>query len=289
MSRIIRRPVNSLTAKIPAFRKPFLIKRKFIPGGRIILPGDKSITHRALILSAISSGKTTLKNFPIHDDSLATLNALLALGVKIKRKQGSVVVEGRGNQGLKPSRQPVFVNNSGTTLRLLLGLLAGMDFTTKLVAGKYLSVRPMSRVTVPLRLMGAQITSKIKNKEEYAPISIKGGRLKGIIYSPEVASAQVKSAVLLAGLFSKGRTKVVEGISTRDHTERMLKIFGADIAVKGGSITLKPGRKLISPGEIYIPGDISSAAFLTATPESVEYIIVYSDSPFSASLFIKLS
>jgi 3-phosphoshikimate 1-carboxyvinyltransferase len=273
----IRKSTDRLAAK--ESRLPFLIKHQFIPGGRIILAGDKSIAHRALILSAISSGKTILKNFPVHDDSLATLNALVALGIKIKRKQSVVSVEGCGSRGLKSPRQPIFVNNSGTTLRLLLGILAGMDFKTKLVAGKYLSLRPMSRVNVPLRLMGAQITARIKNNEEYAPIIIKGGRLKGIIYRLRIASAQVKSAILLAGLFSKGKTKVIERISTRDHTERMLKIFGANITIDNNSVTLDPNQKLTSPGEIYIPGDISSAAFfvvLAAIIPKARIIIEYS-------------
>jgi 3-phosphoshikimate 1-carboxyvinyltransferase len=241
--------------------KPFLIKNKFIPGGRIILPGDKSITHRALILSAISRGKTILNNFPLHDDSLATLNALSALGVKILRQGSQVSVFGCGNRGLKTAQRPIFVNNSGTTLRLLLGVLAGMDFETKVTAAKFLSARPMSRVNVPLRLMGAKITARKKNNEEYAPVVISGGNLKGIVYQPGIASAQVKSAILLAGLFAKGKTQVIERLATRDHTERMLGIFGADIAVNNKRIILKPNRQLVSPGKIYIPGDISSAAF----------------------------
>ena len=256
----IKKSAHRLEAKFSCLNKPFLIKHKFIPSGRIILAGDKSIAHRALILSALSRGKTILNNFPVHDDSLATLNALSALGVKILRKNGAVSVNGCGRQ-LAASRQPIFVNNSGTTLRLLLGVLAGMDFKTKIVAGKYLSVRPMSRVNMPLRLMGAQITARIKDKEEYAPIVVNGGNLKGIVYHSKVASAQVKSAILLAGLFAKGKTKVIERLSTRDHTERMLKFFGANIVVNNNSITLDPSQDLVSPAEIYIPGDISSAAF----------------------------
>lgn len=260
MSRI-RKSAKRLEKNFSPSCKPFLIKHKFIPCGHITLDGDKSIAHRALILSAISCGKTMLRNFPIHDDSLATLNALSALGVKIQGKQGAVSVKGCGLQGLKVSQRPIFVNNSGTTLRLLLGVLAGMDFKTKIVAGKYLAARPMSRVNVPLRLMGAQITARIKANQEYAPIVISGGKLKGIVYYLKIASAQVKSAILLAGLFAKGKTQVHERLSTRDHTERMLKIFGANIVVNNNSITLNPNRGLVSPGEIYIPGDISSAAF----------------------------
>jgi len=241
--------------------QPFLIKSKSLPCGKIILPGDKSITHRALILSALSCGKTILKNFPIHDDSLAALNALRVLGVKIILKNKQVLVSGKGKQGLKKPAKPVFVNNSGTTLRLLLGVLAGQNFKTKVIAGRYLSARPMVRVNLPLRLMGAKIIARKKGKEEYAPINIKGGNLKSITYRMPVASAQVKSAILLAGLFAKGKTQVIERIKTRDHTERMLKIFGANITVSKNCITLNSNNKLVSPSQIYIPGDISSAAF----------------------------
>jgi len=275
----IRKSAERLEIKFSCLSKPFLIKHKFIPYGRIVLAGDKSIAHRALILSALSSGKTILKNFPIHDDSLATLNALSALGVKFLRKKGVVSVKGCGRQGLKTPNQPIFVNNSGTTLRLLLGVLAGMDFKTKVTAGRYLFLRPMSRVNVPLRLMGARITARIKDNEEYAPIVINGGNLKGIVYHSQIASAQVKSAILLAGLFAKGKTQVFERLSTRDHTERMLKLFGANIVVNNNSIILNPNQDLVSPGEIYIPGDISSAAFfvvLAAIVPKAKIIIEHS-------------
>ncbi len=241
--------------------KPFLIQNKSVPRGKTILPGDKSIAHRALILSAITRGKTTLKNFPVHNDSLATLNAFRALGVKMLLKKNQVLVYGKGKGCLKKPRKPISAGNSGTTLRLLLGVLAAENFETKIIAGKYLSLRPMSRVNVPLRLMGARINSRIRGKEEYAPIVIKGGQLKGITYRMPVASAQVKSAILLAGLSARGNTRVIERLNTRDHTERMLKIFGADITVNNKSIILNPDKDLVTPGEIYIPGDISSAAF----------------------------
>ena len=257
----IKKSANCLKTKISYPSKPFLIKHKFVPSGRIKLCGDKSIAHRALILSALCCGKTILRNFPVHDDSLATLNAFSSLGVKILRKPGKVFVYGCGRQGLKISKTPIFVNNSGTALRLLLGVLAGMNFKTKVLAGKYLSLRPMSRVNVPLRLMGARITARVKNNEEYSPIVISGGNLKGIVYRLQIASAQVKSAILLAGLFAKGKTQIFERLSTRDHTERMLKLFGVNIVVKNNRITLNPNQGLVSPGEIYIPGDISSAAF----------------------------
>ncbi|MFA4993193.1 MAG: 3-phosphoshikimate 1-carboxyvinyltransferase [Candidatus Omnitrophota bacterium] len=240
--------------------KLLVVRDKFIPHGRISLIGDKSIAHRALIIGALSCNKTIIKNFPIHDDSLATLTTLAALGVKSKRNKNQVLVW--GSQGLRKPRKPVFVSNSGTTLRLILGVLAGTDFETKLIAGKYLSARPMSRVDKPLRLMGARISAKKRGAEEYPPLVVRGGKLKGIVYRLPVASAQVKSAILLAGLSALGKTRVIERIRTRDHTERMLKTFGANITVNKNSITLNPDRKLKSPGIIYIPGDISSAAFL---------------------------
>jgi len=257
----IRKSANRVKGKFSNRLKPFLIQNKFVPGGKITLPGDKSIAHRALILSALSRGTTILKNFPIHADSLATINALTDLGVRIRRKENQVLVFGRGRQGFKKPHKPIFMGNSGTTLRLLLGVLAAEDFKTKVTAGKYLSVRPMARVNVPLRLMGAGISAKIKGQEEYTPIVVDGGGLRGIVYRMPVASAQVKSAILLAGLSAKGKTRVIERLGSRDHTERMLKIFGANIFINNNSITLNPNKVLVSPGQIYIPGDISTAAF----------------------------
>ncbi|MDD5561207.1 MAG: 3-phosphoshikimate 1-carboxyvinyltransferase [Candidatus Omnitrophica bacterium] len=241
--------------------RPFAIKDKFIPRGSISLSGDKSIAHRALIIGALSSGKTIIKNFPIHDDSLATLRVLSALGAKIARgnKQQVAVC---GGTGLRKPRKPLFVGNSGTTLRLILGVLSGAGFESRVAAGKYLSARPMARVNKPLRLMGAKIIARKAGGEEYAPLFVSGGSLKGIVYRMPVASAQVKSAILLAGLFASGKTCVIESVKTRDHTERMLKVFGANITAGKKNITLTPDKKLISPGLIYIPGDISSAAFL---------------------------
>jgi len=244
---------------------PFVVNKRSIPRGKIKVPGDKSIAHRALLISAVAGGVTVIRNFPIHDDSRATLNALVALGVKISgthtRRSNQISVWGRGGLLSRP-RKPIFVNNSGTTLRLLLGILAGQDFKTKLTAGKYLKLRPMNRVNIPLRMMGAGIIARNKGSQEYPPIIISGNiSLLGISYFLPVASAQVKSAILLAGLSAKGKTRVIERIATRDHTERMLKLFGANITIKKNNIILNPGRNLVSPGEIYIPGDISSAAF----------------------------
>jgi 3-phosphoshikimate 1-carboxyvinyltransferase len=170
--------------------------------------------------------------------------------------------------GLSKSKSPIFVGDSGTTLRLILGILAGFDFETKIIAGSSLSKRPMLRVTAPLRMMGAVIKSRLPspgsrtpNPEEYPPITIKGGNLKPIVYKIPVASAQVKSAVIFAGLYADGETKVIEPVKTRDHTERILKLFKAAIITGRKKITIKGGRELISPKKIYVPGDISSASF----------------------------
>lgn len=218
---------------------------------RIRLPGDKSIAHRAVILSALSAANTTLENFPFNDDCLVTLRAFKQLGVKSSVKKSKVMIYGKGLFGLKKPNRPIFLSESGTSLRLILGVLAGQGFSVRLTAASSLSKRPMARVTIPLRKMGAEIKSRIKYRgskaEEFAPITIKGGDLKGIVYKIPIASAQVKSAILLAGLYAKGKTRVIEPLPTRDHTERMLKVF--------------KGRALKSPGKIYIPGDISSAAF----------------------------
>ncbi|MFA5437166.1 MAG: 3-phosphoshikimate 1-carboxyvinyltransferase [Candidatus Omnitrophota bacterium] len=224
--------------------------------GAVILPGDKSIAHRAVFLSAISCGKTILCNFPFNDDCLATVNIFRKLGVKISKiKPQQIIISSGGLNSLKPPKGALFVKESGTTFRLLLGLLAAQKFTATLKAGRVLSLRPMLRVIKPLRQMGAGIIS------EYPPIIIKGAQLKGIDYKLPVASAQVKSAILLAGLYAKEKTRVIELKKSRDHTERMLKLFKAGIKISGNTITLKGGRELKTPGRINIPGDISSAAF----------------------------
>ncbi|MBI4706979.1 MAG: 3-phosphoshikimate 1-carboxyvinyltransferase [Candidatus Omnitrophica bacterium] len=234
--------------------------------GEVCLPGDKSIAHRAIILGALAQGKTTIENFPLNKDCNFTMQAFKKLGVKITVKKNIVNVFGRGLSGLRKPDGDIFVGDSGTTFRLLLGVLAGQGFTAKLVADRALSKRPMLRITAPLRLMGADISArrritKYGRRDEYPPVTIKGGSLKAITYKLPVASAQVKSAILLAGLLAKGKTKVIEPVKTRDHSERMLRLFKADIRVSKNTITIKGGKKLTSPGNIYVPGDISSAAF----------------------------
>jgi 3-phosphoshikimate 1-carboxyvinyltransferase len=242
--------------------------------GKIVLLGDKSIANRSIIISAISPGKTTIENFPTSKDCLYTIKALKKLGIKIIQNSTSrqyknartITVFGKGlYDGLKKPKGPIFVGDSGTTLRLTLGVLAGQNFAVTLTGGKSLSQRPMLRVTLPLRLMGAKINSKLKTQnsklEEYPPITIRGGNLKPITYRMPVASAQVKSAILFAGLYTKGTTRVIEPVKTRDHTERMLRLFKAEIKVKQNKIVIKGNKELASPGRIFIPGDISSASF----------------------------
>ncbi|MDI6758518.1 MAG: 3-phosphoshikimate 1-carboxyvinyltransferase [Candidatus Omnitrophota bacterium] len=256
---------------------PYVIKTISSPvKGKILLLGDKSIAHRALIVSSLSKGKTRIENVPLNEDCSSTLKNLKKLGIKItQRRRGlfssAVTVAGKGLWGLKKPKSFLFAGASGTTLRLLLGVLAGQNFQVKLAADKSLSKRPMRRVNEPLRMMGAVIkASRINHQilnEEYLPIIIKGGNLKGITYKMPVASAQVKSAILLAGLYAKGKTCIIERVATRDHTERMLKLFKVDIKVnpinraRQNMIVLKGLKEMTSPKKIYIPADISGAAF----------------------------
>jgi len=244
--------------------RPLLVRQaKHRLQGKISLLGDKSIAHRSIIISAISQGKTTIRNFPANKDCLYTLKAFQKLGIKIRQNSQDkdtriITVFGKGLRGLKRPQGPIFVGDSGTTLRLSLGILAGQKFSATLNAGRSLSQRPMRRVTAPLRMMGAMIKSKA---EEYPPITIKGAELKSITYKIPVASAQVKSAILFAGLYTKGTTRVIEPIKTRDHTERMLRLFKAGIKVQQNTIVIKGNKELFSPGKILIPADISSASF----------------------------
>lgn len=221
------------------------------------IPGDKSISHRAIILGAISTQIIKIENLLFADDVLSTVNAMRALGVKIElnNDKSTALVYGVGLRGLKQSNAPINCGNSGTTMRLLAGVLAAQSFDSVLIGDASLMKRPMARIAKPLRLMGAEIALSEKNT---APIKISGGQqLKGICYESEVASAQVKSCVLLAGLYAEGKTEVREKVKTRDHTERMLDILSSDKDLSGGVET----RSAASQKTIQIPGDISSAAF----------------------------
>ncbi len=249
--------------------KPLFVKPVFFLSGKVVLPGDKSIAHRSILVSALARNSTVLKNFPENDDCLATLSVLQRLGVRIRtrlRKNGvrTLCVYGRGLDGLRKPAAALFVRESGTTLRLLLGILAGQHFAATLQAGPALSRRPMRRVTEPLRLMGAFIRSTVRtprSTEEYPPIRIEGNVLAGISYRIPVASAQVKSALLLAGLYARGEVRLTEPVPTRDHTERMFGLFGVTVRRAGRTLSLQARRQPVSPGEVLIPGDISSAAF----------------------------
>lgn len=241
----------------------FLIKPASGAKGNIKFSGDKSIAHRAVMLSALSHKKTTVLNFPSNEDCQFTIQAFRKLGIKIVQSKSTLQIYGNGLFGLKKPYKEIFVGESGTTARLLIGLLAAQNFTSRISASPSLLKRPMLRVIYPLRLMDAQISSRALKgkKEEYLPLTIKGTTLKPIIYKMPVASAQVKSAILLAGLYAEGITEIIEKTKSRDHTERMLKMFGANITVKGNLVTLKGGKELNSPGNIFVPGDISSASF----------------------------
>ncbi len=226
--------------------------------GRIRVPGDKSMSHRSIMLGSIAEGRTTVSGFLEGEDALATLASFRDMGVQITDPDaGELTIEGVGLRGLEPPQQVMDVGNSGTSIRLMMGLLAGQSFDSVLTGDQSLLRRPMARVITPLSQMGALISSR----EGCPPLEIQGGRaLTGIHYDLPVASAQVKSSVLLAGLFASGRTSVTEPAPTRDHTERMLTGFGYGVACDNGVISLEGGGKLTG-ANIDIPADISSAAF----------------------------
>jgi len=226
--------------------------------GEISIPGDKSISHRAVMFGAMAEGKTTINHFLAGEDCLSTISCFEKMGVSIKREDEYVEVEGKGIEGLSEPAFILDVGNSGTTTRLMLGILAGVPFHTSLIGDESIAKRPMSRVTVPLRSMGAKIDGR--EHGQYTPLSTRGGALKAIHYHSPVASAQVKSAILLAGLHAEGTTKVTEPFISRDHTERMLRAFGVDVEVDGTTVSIEGGQSLRGT-DVYVPGDISSAAF----------------------------
>jgi 3-phosphoshikimate 1-carboxyvinyltransferase len=225
--------------------------------GRIRVPGDKSISHRALMLGAVAEGRTIVSGFLAGEDCLATMAALRGLGVIIDDSDPNrIVVEGVGLYGLRPANAPLDMGNSGTGMRLLAGLLAGQNFTTELTGDASLCQRPMERVAKPLREMGARITTA----DGCPPLKINGGSLQAIDFVSPVASAQVKSAVLLAGLYADGNTQVTEPGITRDHTERMLQTFGAHVCY-GDQVSAVNGPARLVGCKVAVPGDLSSAAF----------------------------
>ncbi len=228
--------------------------------GSIQFPGDKSISHRYAVLGAIAEGTSEIHFFSTSADCQSTLDCLKALGVKIERKDNVVTIEGAGLGGLREPAAPLDAGNSGSTMRMLAGVLAGQPFRSVLSGDASLSRRPMQRVADPLSLMGARINTAEGGRP---PLEITGGQLKPIRYEMPVASAQVKSAILLAGLFAEGETQVVEKLPTRDHTEIALEQMGADIGRHKLTIAVR-GRAHLEGKKLYVPGDISSAAFFMA-------------------------
>lgn len=238
------------------------------------MPGDKSISHRAAMLAALAKGTSQIRNFSTSADCAATLSCLQALGVAIERDKEVLAITGVGINGLRAPKGPLDCGNSGTTMRLLAGILAGQDFASTLTGDASLSARPMQRIIEPLHMMGASISSN----DGCAPLLIHGhSGLNGISYELLVASAQVKSCILLAGLNAEGRTEVVENEPTRDHTERMLRSFGVEVETgeregECARLVALNGPAHLNPREILIPGDVSSAAYFVAAaallPES---------------------
>lgn len=210
------------------------------------------------MLASLASGTSVIKNILHSDDTLATIEAFRALGVDIVENFNELTITGQGLNGLKEPEGPLFMRNSGTSMRLLLGILSGQTFATTLTADEGLSNRPMRRVTEPLSMMGAKFEGE--ENANYAPITVIGKKLKAITYMSKIPSAQVKSAIILAGLYANGTTSVAEPDRSRDHTERMLKVFGASVSVQGLRVYVTGGTGL-KAANIEIPGDISSAAF----------------------------
>ncbi|HEL0003121.1 TPA: 3-phosphoshikimate 1-carboxyvinyltransferase [Streptococcus equi subsp. zooepidemicus] len=230
--------------------------------GRLRVPGDKSISHRAVIFGAIAEGQTVIHGLLRGQDVLATIQALRDLGVSIYEVADSLIIEGRGFKGLKPAQKPLDMGNSGTSMRLLAGLLAAQDFSVQLLGDDSLSRRPMDRITIPLSLMGAELSGQ--GEKELPPLIVKGRQdLRPIHYQLPVASAQVKSAILLAALQTQGETVILEKELTRNHTEEMIEQFGGKLSVAGKQISIK-GPQHLQGQTLHIPGDLSSAAFWLA-------------------------
>jgi 3-phosphoshikimate 1-carboxyvinyltransferase len=234
--------------------------------GRLTMPGDKSISHRAALIAALANGTSRVRNYSNSDDCAATLRCLSQLGVSIRREDGDVLIEGAGENGLRAPTELLDCGNSGTTMRLLAGILAGQNFKSTLIGDASLRSRPMQRIIEPLQMMGARISSD----DGRAPLTMEGPkRLQPIEYDLLVASAQVKSCILLAGLNATGRTQVIEEVPTRDHTERLLRLFGVTVEIgdaekEGESFAAVRGPASFDAHDVNVPGDISSAAYFVA-------------------------
>ena len=233
--------------------------------GKLRVPSDKSISHRAIILSSLANGTSIVKNFLKAGDTLTTVDVYRKMGIQIDEDQGLFFVHGRGLDGLKEPDDVLYMGNSGTTTRLTLGVIAGQKIFATLTGDDSLRKRPMKRVLSPLKMMGAHVDGR--EKGEYLPVAIRGGNLRGIEFFNERASAQVKSALLLAGLTASRKTTVIEPVMSRDHTERMLKSMGAQIKTEfdeGGYRVHILGGKELNAIDIDVPADPSSAAFFAA-------------------------
>ena len=228
--------------------------------GTIAVPGDKSITHRAIILSALAEGDSTITSYCRGEDCLNTLRAFQAMGIQIEERPELLRVRGKGLWGLTEPAQPLDCGNSGTGIRLLAGVLAGQDFFTILTGDESIRRRPMGRVVKPLREMGATIAGR--KGGELAPLAITGSRLRGLAYTSPVASAQVKSSLLLAGLYAEGTTRVSEPRKSRDHTERLFRYFGIPVQENASAVSIE-GRPAVgwTGKPLVVPGDLSAAAF----------------------------
>ncbi len=227
--------------------------------GEITVPGDKSISHRSIMLGSLAEGTTMVHGFLHGEDNHATLNAFRAMGIAIEELDGGVLrIAGKGLDGLQEPQAVLDCGNSGTTIRLMTGLLSGQSFFSVLTGDRYLCKRPMKRVVGPLATMGAQIWGR--GGGDLAPLAIRGSQLQAIDYTSPIASAQVKSALMLAGLYAQGVTTVREPHLSRDHSERMLRYFGAEVQPFAGGVSIT-GRPRLQGREVQVPGDISSAAF----------------------------
>ena len=242
---------------------PAVIKKTKNLKGEIVIPGDKSISHRSVMLGALSKGTTEVTHFLNAADCNSTIRCFKNMGIEIERPENDrIIIHGKGLHGLKSSDQALDVGNSGTTIRLLSGILAAQDFNTKISGDDSICRRPMGRIIKPLTLMGADIVSKENN--DCAPLYINGSKLHGIHYESPIASAQVKSSILFAGMYADSLTSVTEPYISRNHSEKMIKYFGGDISTVGTTHTLVPHPKLEGQ-KVVVPGDISSAAyFITA-------------------------
>lgn len=239
--------------------KKFIINQAKQLKGEVKVPGDKSISHRSVMIGSIAKGDTKIENFLKADDCMRTVDCFRKMGIEILFEDETVIVKGNGLRGLHEPGDVFDVGNSGTTIRLLMGILAGQNFHATITGDESIRRRPMGRVVEPLKKMGAVIHGR--QRDTLAPLTIIGRDIKGITYEMPIASAQLKSAVLLAGLYAQGITTVVEKDQTRDHTERMLEYFGAAIKQDGKKISIEGGKEF-SGRQVFVPGDISSAAFL---------------------------